>query len=53
MKDLAGIVLVNGREPEEDTIQKAQSEDLPVLVSSLPAFDLVGRLCELGLRRTD
>jgi predicted transcriptional regulator len=53
MKDLAGVVLVNGREPEEDTIQKARAEDVPVLVSSLPTFDLVGKLCELGLRRME
>ena len=53
MKDLAAIVLVNGREPEEDTIQRAEAEDIPVLVSSLATFELAGRLCELGIRRTE
>ncbi len=50
LKDLAGIILVGGREPQEDTLEKAKSEGVPILVSRLPAFELVGRLYELGLR---
>jgi hypothetical protein len=53
MKELAGIVLVNGREPDEDTLQKAVSEQIPVMVSQLPAFELIGRLYSLGLRGAD
>ena len=53
MKDLAAVILVNGREPEEDTIQKAEAENVPVLVSSLPTFELAGRLYQLGIRGTD
>ena len=49
MKGLAAIVLVNGRQPEADTLQKAREENVPLLVSSLPAFELIGRLHELGL----
>ena len=49
MKNLAGIVLVNSREPEEDTLAKAQEEDIPLLISDLPAFELIGRLYNLGL----
>lgn len=49
MKGLAGMVLVNGREPEADTLQKAKAENVAVLVSALPAFELVGRLYGLGL----
>ena len=53
MKDLAAVVLVNGREPAEDTVEKARAEEIPVLVSSLPAFELVGKLCGLGVGRTE
>jgi len=49
MKGLAGIVLVNGRNPEADTLAKAEEERIPLLVSALPAFELIGRLCGLGL----
>jgi hypothetical protein len=50
LRELAGIVLANGREPEEDTLQKAQAENVALLASNLPAFELVGRLYGLGLR---
>jgi hypothetical protein len=52
MKGLAGVALVNGREPEEETIQKAEAENLPVMVSRLPTFELAGRLHGLGIRGT-
>ena len=49
MKSLAGIVLVNGREPEEDTIEKAQAENIVIMVTEMPTFELVGRLYDLGI----
>ncbi len=49
MKSLSGIILVNGREPQEETLRKAATEQIPVLVSSLPAFELVGQLYQLGI----
>ena len=49
MKDLAGIILVNKREPEQETIEKAEEEDIVIMVSELPAFELVGRLYKLGI----
>lgn len=49
-KDLAGIILVQGRQPEKDTIAKAEEENIPILVSSLSAFELVGRLYKAGVR---
>jgi len=50
LKDLAGIVIVNGREPEEETLTKAEKEGVPILVTELPTFEVVGRLYQLGLR---
>jgi len=52
MKALAGVVLVNGREPEAETLQKAGEENVPLLLSSLPAFELIGRLYNMGLSGT-
>ena len=49
MRDLAGIILVSNREPEEETVRKAEDEGIPIMVSSLPAFEVVGRLYKLGL----
>jgi len=50
MKGLCGVVLVNGREPAEETIEKAIAEGVPILLSKLPAFELIGRLYKLGLK---
>ena len=47
LKELAGIILVNGREPEEETLQKAESEDIAIMGTELPAFEIVGKLYRL------
>ncbi len=49
-KDLAAIILVQGRHPEKDTVVKAGEEGIPILVSDLSAFELVGRLYKAGIR---
>ena len=49
MKSLAAILLVNGRQPDEATVQKAAEENVPILISKLSTFDLVGKLFELGI----
>jgi hypothetical protein len=46
---LAAIIIVSGREPEQETIQKACEEGIPILVSNLPAFETIGRLYEMGI----
>ena len=50
MKELAGIVLTGGREPEAETLRKAADKKVTLLASRLPAFELAGRLYQLGLR---
>jgi len=50
LKELAGIIIVNGREPESETIRRAETENVPVLTSELSAFELVGRLYKLGIK---
>jgi len=49
MKNLAGIVLVNGREPEQETIEKAEAENIAIMVTEMPTFELVGRLYSIGI----
>ncbi len=49
LKDLSAIVLVQGREPAEDTLRKAREERVAILVSKQSTFDVVGRLYELGI----
>ena len=49
MKELPGIILTGGREPDGDTVQKAEEEGMPILVSPLLTFELVGRLYQIGI----
>ena len=44
LKDLAGIIIVNNREPNEDTIEKAKEENVPLLCTSLMAYEVSGKL---------
>ena len=50
LKELAAVVLVNGRTPDPETLEKAREEKVIVLGSRLPAFELVGRLYQMGIR---
>lgn len=49
MKDIAGIILVNSREPESETLEKAEAEKVPIMVSEMPTFELIGMLYSLGV----
>ncbi|MGQ9652945.1 MAG: DRTGG domain-containing protein [Thermodesulfobacteriota bacterium] len=53
LNDLAGIILVNGREPEEATLRKATEEGVVLMVSALSTFEVAGRLYEMGIRGGD
>jgi predicted transcriptional regulator len=49
MKELAAIILAGGREPDPETLKKAEEEGIPLLISLLPAFELAGRLYQAGV----
>jgi predicted transcriptional regulator len=49
MKELSGIILTGGRQPEAETIQKAEQEGIPILASPLFTFEMVGRLYQIGI----
>ena len=51
LQELAGIILVNGRQPEELTLKKAEQENIPLLLTELSTFEIVGKLYELGIHR--
>ena len=42
LNNLAGIVIVGGREPDPDTLKKAEEQSVPIMVSSMPTYE-VGR----------
>jgi predicted transcriptional regulator len=51
MREIAGIILVNGRHPEKDTLRKADEEKVPIMGTDLHAFQVVGTLFQLGVSK--
>lgn len=49
LQELAAIILVNGRQPEEATVKKAKQENIPILLTELSNFEIVGKLYEMGI----
>ncbi|UCC39076.1 MAG: serine kinase [Candidatus Aminicenantes bacterium] len=47
LKDLAGVIIVNNREPDEETLRKAKEENVFLLRSEEMAFEVSGKLYEL------
>lgn len=50
MLNLAAVILAGGVEPDENTLQKATEEKVPLYTSKEGMFDIVGKLYEMGLR---
>lgn len=49
MADVAAIVLVRGKCPPKETIELANSENIPLISSPFGMFELCGRLHKAGL----
>lgn len=49
LKEMAAIILVNGRLPEEETKKKADEEGIPLLVTALDAYGTAGLLYQAGI----
>ena len=47
LKDLSAVILVNGSQPEEDMLAKANEENIPVLRTKLTTFEIAGKLYQL------
>ncbi|KUK13594.1 MAG: hypothetical protein PWQ16_1537 [bacterium] len=48
--DLAGIVIVRGKEPLPETVERAREERIPLLGTKFFLFNACGKLYERGLR---
>ncbi len=49
-RELAGILIVHGRTPEEATLAKAREEKIPILISTSSTYAVISRLCQLGVQ---
>ncbi len=51
-KSLAGVILPGGLDLDVDAAEKAHEKNLPVLQTDMSAFEVVGKLYELGIGKT-
>ena len=47
LKELAAIVLVKAKTPDEDTAEVSNDEQIPILSTPLETFEITGQLYEL------
>ncbi|MGA2667872.1 MAG: serine kinase [Ignavibacteria bacterium] len=50
LKELVAIIIVLNKEVDSDTIEKANSEKIIILKTSMNAYEVSGKLYELGIR---
>ena len=49
LHEMAAIVLTGGQEPDQETIEKANEEGIPILMWPATAFELAGRVHAAGI----
>ena len=49
LHEMAAVILTGGQEPDQETIEKADEEGIPILMWPNSAFDLAGKVCSAGL----
>ena len=47
LRDLAAVVIVRGGQPDEDMLEHAKDEDVCILVSQDPTYQVCGKLYEI------
>ena len=47
---LSAVIVAGDAPIEEDTLKKAEQNDVVILATPLPAYDVIGKLYELGIR---
>lgn len=47
LKELSAIILINSCQPTVETLERAEVEKIPILISDLSAFELSGRVHNL------
>ena len=53
LREMAVIVISGGQKPDEETIQKADQEDIPILLWPHSSFSLAGRIFSAGVGNSD
>ena len=49
LHEMAAVILTGGQEPDQETIEKANEEGIPILMWPKSAFDLAGQVHSAGV----
>jgi predicted transcriptional regulator len=49
LREMAAIVLSGGQEPDQETVEKANEEGIPILMWPETAYDLAGQIYQSGV----
>lgn len=52
MREVAAVVMSGGRRPPDDVLSKADEQEVVILSSDLPTFEIAGRIYRLGVAGT-
>jgi len=47
---LSGVIIAGGIDPDENALEKAREENVPLFTTGLPAFEVIGRLYAMGIK---
>lgn len=50
MLNLAAVIIAGGVQPDENTVEKAKAENVPLYSTDMTLYEVVGRLYEMGVR---
>lgn len=48
--EITAVIITEGAEPDEATLNKATEQDITLLSTTLPSYVVVGKLWEMGLQ---
>jgi predicted transcriptional regulator len=52
LREMAAIIITGGHSPDEETLQKANQEGVPILLWPDSAYQLAGRLYSIGVGKS-
>jgi len=52
LRDMAAIIVTGGQTPDDETLQKANQEGIPILLWLDSAYQLAGRLYPMGVGKS-
>jgi predicted transcriptional regulator len=53
LREMAAIIISGGQKPDEETIQKANAEGIPILLWPNSSFSMAGRIFNAGIGNLD